>query len=134
MTSGLMRARRPDFELVRMGLLLFIVGLLLGFVVVATPGMRTLVITHTSALASGTFLIAAGLAWRFYLDSCPAWLARGLWISHYLLTFAVALTAPGLAPGFIVGPLILATSVGMTGVTLLAFFKLAPGERRLHEQ
>lgn len=74
------RTPKVAANLVCMGLLLFFLGLLLGFALIAMAGGKGMLSAHQAALASGAFLMALGQVWETYLRSARSWLAACLWV------------------------------------------------------
>ena len=82
-------ARSAGFRLAFSGLLLFLLGLALGFAVNAVPTNKPLLSAHEAALGSGTFLISLGAFWSLYMKSAGRLLVPATWLSHYALTGAL---------------------------------------------
>ena len=123
------KVHRTAFGLVVAGLLLFLIGLVLGFGVVAMPGSRPLSSAHQAALGSGTFLMVLGPVWRSYMTTAAGWLATGLWLSHYLLAAGLAMGAAkltGVAGHAVTGAVTGACAV-MTVLTVVVLVRLRPG-------
>lgn len=77
------------------GLLLFLLGLLIGFGIPALASPRLGVSAHATGVQSGTALIVVGLLWP-HLQFWKGWsvpTACGLWISLYILFAALTLGA-----------------------------------------
>jgi hydroxylaminobenzene mutase len=77
------------------GLLLFLLGLLVGFGIPAFANPRIGVSAHATAVQSGTALLAIGLLWP-HLQLSTEWslpLACALWMSLYLLFAGLTLGA-----------------------------------------
>jgi len=131
------RLEKTAFGLVRAGLLLFLFGLLLGFVLTVMRGSHPMLSAHEAALGSGTFLMAAGIVWRLWIRSPSPWIAAGLSLSHYLLTIGLALSGlpladlgiPRAAAGIAAAAVILVASVMMTVLTVAALWKLESARR-----
>ncbi len=77
------------------GLLLFFIGLLVGFVIPACRSPRIGLSAHLTGVQSGTFLIAAGLLWpRLALTpAVSAVIGHALWGSLYALFASLLLGA-----------------------------------------
>lgn len=118
------RTRKIAANLVCMGMLLFLVGLLLGFVLVPMAGAKAILSAHQAALGSGAFLMALGLAWGAYMRSARSWLATGLWVSHYLLVAGLALGAPAFAQKPLGDLVVLVACLVMVIATLVALVAL----------
>lgn len=77
------------------GLLLFLLGLLVGFAIPVLPSSRIGVSAHATGVQSGTALLATGLLWP-HLQLSPGWsamTAHALWVSLYLLFLGLTLGA-----------------------------------------
>jgi len=77
------------------GLLLFLLGLLVGFGIPVFASPRVGVSAHATAVQSGTALIVVGLLWP-HLEFWNGWsvpTAYGLWVSLYLLFAGLILGA-----------------------------------------
>jgi (hydroxyamino)benzene mutase len=77
------------------GLLLFLLGLLVGFGIPILTSPRIGVSAHATGVQSGTALVAIGLLWP-HLQLSPVWslpIAHVLWISFYLLFVGLTLGA-----------------------------------------
>jgi hydroxylaminobenzene mutase len=75
------------------GLVLFLLGLVNGFVIPLGRSPRLGLSAHLTAVQSGTFLIAAGLFWPHLHLSAP-WsgvIAHALWISLYAVWLSLLL-------------------------------------------
>lgn len=75
------------------GLILFLLGLLNGFVIPVSRSPRLGLSAHLTGVQSGTFLIALGLFWP-QLHLAPAWsaiLAHATWISLYAVWLSLLL-------------------------------------------
>jgi (hydroxyamino)benzene mutase len=75
------------------GMLLFLLGLLNGFLIPRLRSPRIGLSAHLTAVQSGTFLIAVGLLWP-KLAIAPPWdaaLGNGLWVSLYAVWLALFL-------------------------------------------
>lgn len=118
------RTAKVAANLVCLGLLLFLLGLLLGFVLIPMAGAKAILSAHQAALGSGAFLMALGLVWRTYMRSARSWLAAGLWISHYLLVAGLALGAPAFAQKALSDVLVLVSCLVMVIATLVALVAL----------
>ncbi|MGK2872223.1 MAG: hydrogenase [Alphaproteobacteria bacterium] len=73
------------------GVVLFLLGLLNGFVIPLGRSPRLGLSAHLTAVQSGTFLIAMGLLWP-YIDFPVIWretTAYALWVSLYALWLAL---------------------------------------------
>jgi hypothetical protein len=126
---------KNEYVLCQRGMLLFVFGLALGFVLPAFPVKQAALGVHQAALESGTFLIAVGLLWPKFGWSArkSIVMARLLWISFYVLmvglTFAALIArnaAAGGAPNR-VGQLVAlvlnaGSSILMLVVTVLLLF------------
>ena len=128
------------------GLLLFAVGLILGFAIPAFRNARMALSAHLTAVQTGTALIAIALFWR-YCAVPAAWdapIAVTLGASSYLLVAGIALAGasgasnalPMAGKGFhasalqerLVGVLVGASSVAMLASLLaLCWFALGRG-------
>jgi (hydroxyamino)benzene mutase len=77
------------------GMLLFLLGLLVGFGIPIFPSPRIGVSAHATGVQSGTLLLVIGLMWS-HVRLSPAWsltIAHALWISLYLLFLGLTLGA-----------------------------------------
>jgi hypothetical protein len=122
-----------DRRLCLSGMLLFFVGLLLGFVVPAYAPTHGMLAAHLNAVQCGTFLLVLALLWpKLPLGRMSKWLAHLTWISFWLVQVGVTLAAqaqknadPSLKP------LILALNVlGALGMTVAVAIVLVALLRR----
>ena len=77
------------------GVLLFLFGLLTGFVIPSFRSPRIGLSAHLTGVQSGTFLIAFGLLWP-KLMLWPAWstvIGHAMWISLYVIYASLVLAA-----------------------------------------
>lgn len=75
------------------GLMLFLLGLLSGFVIPVSRSPRIGLSAHLTGVQSGTFLIAVGLFWP-QLHLSPTWsniIAHATWISLYAVWLSLLL-------------------------------------------
>jgi (hydroxyamino)benzene mutase len=71
-----------DALLLQLGILLFLIGLLTGFVVPKFANPRMGLASHLEGLMNGIFLVILGLLWqRLHLSA--AWLAIAFWLAIY---------------------------------------------------
>lgn len=80
-----------DQPLTQAGMVLFLLGLLNGFIIPFSRSPRLSLSAHLTAVQTGTFLIAVGLLWPA-LDIATSWnapISHGLWISAYALWLAL---------------------------------------------
>ena len=94
-TSGLKVRCAVSNLLCFTGVLLFVMGLVTGFAIPAFRSSRIGLSAHLTGLQSGTALIAFGFLWP-RVAFWPGWdvpLAYAVWISFYLLFFALVLGA-----------------------------------------
>jgi hydroxylaminobenzene mutase len=83
----------PTVTLGAAGLILFLLGLLNGFVIPVSRSPRIGLSAHLTGVQSGTFLIAVGLFWP-QMHLAAAWsgiLAHATWISLYAVWFSLLL-------------------------------------------
>jgi hydroxylaminobenzene mutase len=83
----------PTTTLGAAGLILFLLGLLNGFVIPVSRSPRIGLSAHLTGVQSGTFLIAVGLFWP-QMHIADAWsgiLADATWISLYAVWFSLLL-------------------------------------------
>jgi hydroxylaminobenzene mutase len=73
---------RAGHRLLQMGMLLFLLGLLTGFVSPTLANSRMGLSSHLEGVMNGTFLIALGLIWPKLLLGRPA-LAVAFWLAIY---------------------------------------------------
>lgn len=75
------------------GVLLFLLGLLNGFVIGLGRSPRLGLSAHLTGVQSGTFLIAMSLLWPHFdlQDGAGELIGTGLWVSLYLLWLALML-------------------------------------------
>ena len=69
-------------RLIVAGVVLFLIGLLTGFVIPAFENPRMGLSSHLEAVMNGAFLIALGAAWSFVRLS-PGWEAAAYWLTIY---------------------------------------------------
>jgi hydroxylaminobenzene mutase len=69
-------------RLLQLGVVLFLLGLLTGFVVPATPNPRMALASHLEALMNGIFLLVLGLLWD-RLRLSPRMLTVAFWLAVY---------------------------------------------------
>jgi hydroxylaminobenzene mutase len=69
-------------RLLRLGVLLFLLGLFTGFAIPALANPRMGLTSHLEALMNGMFLVLLGLVWP-RLALSPRWLAATFWIALY---------------------------------------------------
>jgi hydroxylaminobenzene mutase len=77
------------------GLLLFVVGLMLGFTLQVFPNPRAALSAHLNGVQSGTFLIALGLLWprlAVWAGTAPA-LSHAIWVSFWVLEAGMVMGA-----------------------------------------
>jgi hydroxylaminobenzene mutase len=82
-------------RLAQNGLVLFVVGLAIGFAIKSLPNPRAALTAHLNAVQSGAFLVALGLLWP-HLAVWPraaAAIANAVWISFWLLQIGLTLRA-----------------------------------------
>ena len=108
---------RLERQLCRSGLLLFLIGLPLGFAVHAMPNARAGLSAHLNAVQSGTALLALGLLWpRLRLPArWAALLAHTLSLSFWGLEAMLVAAAFVRAPGATVSPSWWARTAGVVG-------------------
>ncbi|MGE5373605.1 MAG: hydrogenase [Bacteroidota bacterium] len=71
-----------DALLLQLGILLFLIGLLTGFVVPKFANPRMGLASHLEGLMNGIFLVILGLLWqRLHLSA--TWLAIAFWLAIY---------------------------------------------------
>lgn len=76
------------------GIILFLIGLLNGFAIPLGRSPRLSLSAHTTAVQSGTFLIALGIFWPF-IEAPGGWgtiISHVLWISLHVLWLALFLS------------------------------------------
>ena len=105
------------------GVLLFLFGLLTGFMIPRCRSPRLGLSAHLTGVQSGTFLLALGLLWQ-RLSTSPAWgliLANGTWACLYMVWLSLLLAAIfGAGRGLpIAGQGITTTPARQTAVTVL---------------
>lgn len=85
----------PDInhELALAGILLFLLGLLNGFIIARGRSPRIGLSAHLTAVQSGTFLIAMSVLWSHidFPDGMGGFIGAALWVSLYLLWLALCL-------------------------------------------
>ncbi|MGZ3304472.1 MAG: hypothetical protein ACXU8U_01320 [Asticcacaulis sp.] len=132
----MVKTDRTAFSLIGAGLVLFFIGLLLGFPVAAFPGSKPLLSAHQAALGSGMFLMGLGLVWRAYMKTPSSWLATSVWLSHYLMAAGIGLGGlelPGLNVKPAAGLMTLAACVVMVVMTFLVLIKFLRAGGRARE-
>jgi hydroxylaminobenzene mutase len=110
------------------GLVLFVAGLAIGFVVKSLPNPRAALTAHLNAVQSGTFLIALGLLWPQLAvwPRAAASLANAIWISFWLLQIGLTLLAFAPAAPAVPSPgLKLAATLGQAAGGIVMFVALA---------
>lgn len=105
------------------GLILFILGLALGFVLQAFPDPRAALSAHLNAVQSGTFLIALGLLWPklFVRRNLSAPLAHTIWIAFLGLEAGMVLKAFE-PPGEAAPAALKAIATALQGLSAVAMF------------
>jgi hypothetical protein len=121
------------------GLLLFLVGLAVGFGVQASPSPRGMLAAHLTGVQSATFLVALGLLWpRLRLGpAATKLLSSAIWISFVALEtgmILIGLRSPGM-PGAVVkgigiwiglSTVCMFIAIGM--LVVLFLFRRSPGK------
>lgn len=135
--------RSPDRLLLQTGILLFLLGLITGFIVPILASPRLGVTAHLEGVMNGMFLIGFGLLWNRL--SLPGWagimafwtavygayanwlstLLAGVWGGSALLPIASAGKVVGQTEEAIVFGLLLTASLAMVLTCLLALWGLA---------
>ncbi len=75
-----------DTLLLQLGILLFLIGLLTGFLITKLANPRMGLASHLEGVLNGIFLVALGLLWQ-RLNLSHIWLAITFWLAIYS-TFA----------------------------------------------
>lgn len=71
-----------DTLLIQLGILLFLVGLLTGFVIPKLANPRMGLASHLEGVLNGIFLVALGLLWQ-RLNLSDGWLVVTFWLAVY---------------------------------------------------
>ncbi len=71
-----------DILLLQLGILLFLIGLLTGFVIPKLANPRMGLASHLEGVLNGIFLVALGLLWQ-RLNLSSIWLAITFWLAIY---------------------------------------------------
>lgn len=86
MRDGAASARQPGAPtarlLLRLGVLLFLLGLVMGFAVPTLANPRMALSSHLEGVMNGLFLIVLGLLWP-RLDLSPGWLRATFWLALF---------------------------------------------------
>ena len=77
------------FGLVISGLVLFFIGLLIGYWISVAPTGKSMLPAHEAAIGGGTFLMAVGLASRRFVKRRMTLTSFGLVTSNYILVFGL---------------------------------------------
>jgi (hydroxyamino)benzene mutase len=82
-----------DHQLALAGIVLFLLGLLNGFVIALGRSPRLSLSAHLTGVQSGTFLIVMGVLWPHiaFPDGAGGFMGAVLWVSLYLLWLALCL-------------------------------------------
>jgi hydroxylaminobenzene mutase len=112
-------------KLLRLGILLFLLGLLTGFVVPATANPRMALSSHLEGVLNGLFLLVLGLIWhRLALGLGAGRVAFWLAVYGTFTNWATTLAAALLGVGAPMMPLAAAGRTGTAGQEALIAFGL----------
>jgi hydroxylaminobenzene mutase len=141
-------AARRSFRLLQLGILLFLLGLLVGFAVPALANPRMGLASHLEGIMNGLFLVVLGLVWpRLTLPGKAStalfWLALYSTFANWAATLLAAFWGAGssmpLAAGahrgsatqeLIIDALLISLALGMVSVCALTLFGLRAGASR----
>lgn len=79
-------SRQPTLRLLQAGFVLFLLGLLTGFIVPLAHLPRMALSSHLEGVMNGMFLIALGLCWKFIV--LPSWAATTAMLAAITGTYA----------------------------------------------
>ena len=116
------------FGLVMSGLLLFFIGLLMGYWISVAPGGKAMIAAHEAAIGGGTFLVAFGVAAAHFGKRHMTLISLGLVTSNYGLAGGLfCLNLPIAALKAVSNLAVILTCLGMTIATLAALIVFSMG-------
>lgn len=140
-------SRRPTLRLLQAGFVLFLLGLLTGFIIPIAQLPRMALSSHLEGVMNGLFLIVLGLCWKYFV--LPSWAETtavlaaitgtyASWAATLLSAFTGAAAMMTIAGGGSVGSplqenlvsgLLVFVSLSMVLTCLLALWGLQRGSR-----
>jgi len=141
----------PARRLLRLGILLFLLGLVTGFLLPLTANPRMALSSHLEGILNGLFLVVLGLIWhRLELDNRVRRVAFGLAVFGTFTNWGITLVSAFLGAGAPMMPLaaaghtgsagqellitiaLISLSVAMVTVSCIVFWGLRPTKRLAH--